>query len=84
MSVELQRRLSAALRKDRKGSHSMKITVNPTVLDRLRREDEQTLVEMEHKFHGHLTFVSDPHFHMEEFTITNEQTAQVVYSSVDN
>jgi ribonuclease G len=83
MSVELQRRLSAALRKDRKGIHSMKITVNPTVLDRLRREDEQTLIEMERKFNGHLTFVSDPHFHMEEFTITNEQSGQTVYSSVE-
>jgi ribonuclease G len=83
MSVELQRRLSAALRKD-KGAHSMKITVNPTVLDRLRREDEETLIAMEKKFHGHLTFVSDPHFHMEEFTITNESSKKVVYSSVEN
>jgi ribonuclease G len=80
MSVELQRRLSAALRKD-KGAHSMKITVNPTVLNRLRREDEETLVDMEKKFHGHLTFVSDPNFHMEEFTITNEETNRVVYTS---
>lgn len=84
MSVELQRRLSAALRKDRKGSHAMKITVNPAVLDRLRREDEETLIAMEKKFQGHLTFVSDPHLHIEEFTITNEQTKQVVFSSVEN
>lgn len=83
MSVELQRRLSAALRKD-KGAHNMKITVNPTVLDRLRREDEQTLIDMEKKFHGHLTFVSDPHFHMEEFSITNEETNRVMYSCVEN
>ncbi len=83
MSVELQRRLSAALRRDRKGAHSMKITVNPMVLDRLRKEDEQALIDMEKKFHGHLTFVSDPHFHMEEFSITNEEKGKVVYSSVD-
>lgn len=83
MSVELQRRLSAALRKD-KGAHNMKISVNPTVLDRLRREDEEMLVAMEQKFHGHLTFMSDPHFHMEEFTITNEETKKVIYSSVEN
>ena len=83
MSVELQRRLSAALRKDH-GAHSMKITVNPTVLDRLRKEDEKTLIEMEKKFHGHLTFVSDPHFHMEEFSITNEESQKIVYSSIEN
>ncbi|MFA5687950.1 MAG: Rne/Rng family ribonuclease [Kiritimatiellales bacterium] len=84
MSVELQRRLSAALRKDRKGLHSMKVAVNPKVLERLRREDEEALVDMEKKFNGHLTFVSDPSFHMEEFTITNDQTNQVVYSSIEN
>lgn len=84
MSVELQRRLSAALRKDRKGAHSMKITVNPTVLERLRREDEETLIAMEKKFHGHLTFVSDHNFHMEAFTITNETDGKIVYSSVDD
>lgn len=82
MSVELQRRLSAALRKNR-GAHAMKITVNPTVLDRLRREDEQALIAMEKKFQGHLTFVADPHFHTEEFTITNEETNRVVYASSD-
>ena len=83
MSVALQRRLSYALRKD-KGAHSMKITVNPTVLDRLRREDEKTLIDMEKKFQGHLTFVADSHFHMEEFSITNDQTNKVIYSSVEN
>ncbi len=83
MSVELQRRLSAALRRDRKGIHSMKITVNPGVLKRLRREDEKALIDMEKEFHGHLTFVSDPHFHMEEFTITDEKTNRVVYSSFE-
>jgi len=83
MSVELQRRLSAALRKN-KGAHSMKITVNPNVLERLRKEDEQTLVDMEKKFHGHLTFVADGHFHMEEFTITNEENNRVIYASTDN
>jgi len=80
MSVELQRRLSVALRKN-KGAHAMKISVNQIVLDRLRREDEQALIAMEKKFQGHLTFVADPHLHMEEFNITNEETKRVVYSS---
>ncbi|MBM4152628.1 MAG: ribonuclease E/G, partial [Kiritimatiellaceae bacterium] len=84
MSVELQRRLSAALRKDRKGLHSMKVTVNPVVLDRLRHDDEKTLIALEKKFQGHLTFVSDVHLHMEAFTITNEQTHQIVYSSIES
>ena len=83
MSVELQRRLSAALRKN-KGVHSMKITVNPTILTRLRNEDEQALIDMEKKFQGHLTFVADPNFHMDEFSITNEENGRLIFSSVEN
>jgi len=62
----------------------MRITVNPAVLDRLRKEDEAALVALEQKFDGHLTFVSDSHFHMEEFTITNDETGQQLFTSVEN
>ena len=83
MSVEIQRRVSEGMRKDRNGTHSMRVTVNPKVLDRLRQEDEQELIELEEQFHGHLTFVSDSHFHMEEFTITNDDNGRVLFSSVE-
>ena len=84
MSVEIQRRVSECMRKDRIGTHSMRITVNPTVLDRLRKEDESALVELEQKFDGHLTFVSDAHFHMEEFSITNDDNGKVLFSSIES
>ncbi len=84
MSVEIQRRVSECMRKDRGGTHSMRITVNPQVLERLRKEDEQALIEMEEKFHGHLTFVSDGHFHIEEFTITNDDNGKILFSSVES
>ena len=72
------------MRKDRNGTHSMRITVNPQVLDRLRKEDEQALIDMEQKFSGHLTFVSDAHFHIEEFTITNDDNGKILFSSIES
>jgi ribonuclease G len=84
MSVEIQRRVSESMRKDRNGTHSMRITVNPQVLDRLRKEDEQALLDMEQQFEGHLTFVSDSHFHVEEFTITNDDNGKVLFSSIES
>jgi hypothetical protein len=58
--------------------------VSRSSLDRLRKEDEAALVELEQKFDGHLTFVSDAHFHMEEFTITNDDNGKVLYTSVES
>ena len=84
MSVEIQRRVSESMRKDRNGTHSMRITVNPQVLDRLRKEDEQALIDMEQQFQGHLTFVSDSHFHIEEFTITNDDNGRILFSSIES
>lgn len=83
MSVEIQRRISALLR-DERATHSLKITVNPKVLLRFRREDERALLELEDKFSGHLTFVADPHFHMEEFTIANEGDGKVLYKTAEH
>ncbi|MFC1467557.1 ribonuclease E/G [Verrucomicrobiota bacterium] len=83
MSVEIQRRVSALLR-DERATHNLKITVNPKVLLRFRREDEQSLLELEDKFHGHLTFVADPHFHMEEFTIASEDNGKVLYKTAEH
>ena len=55
----------------------------PLVLDRLRKEDEQALIEMEKEFEGHITFVSDGHFHIEEFTITNDDNGKVLFTSAE-
>jgi len=84
MSVEIQRRVGECMRKDRGGTHAMRVTVNPAVLDRLRKEDEAALIELEREFRGHLTFVSDSHYHMEEFSITNEETGKILFSSMES
>ena len=82
MSVEVQRRISEVMRRhhaDKEGL-PLKIAVNPTVMERLRKEDEVVLVELEHKFGGRLTFMADPNMHMEEFVISNAQTGEELYA----
>jgi ribonuclease G len=85
MSVEVQRHLSATMRKHRKVAKSLRlqVSVHPTVLDRLRAEDEGFLLEMQKEFGGQFSFRSDPTKHMEFFCIRNEETGEILYSSVE-
>ncbi len=86
MSVEIQRRITEIMRRLRKDNEGipLKIIINPTVLDRLRKEDEALLVDIEKKFGRRLTFVADPNMHLEDFTISNGSTNEKLYSSVDH
>ncbi len=68
MSVELQRALHRVMRNNTE-VHEVKVVVHPHVLDRLRTEDEELLVDIERKYAGRLTFRSDPAMHHEKFTI---------------
>src|SRR5215468_2881534 len=75
MSVELQRALHSLMRQN-PGVHDVRVIVNPEVLNRLKTEDEELLVEIERKYEGRLTFRSDPTYHHEKFLIldgTNNQ-----------
>jgi ribonuclease G len=68
MSVELQRSLHTILRAN-PDVHEVKVIVHPHLLNRLRTEDEELLVEIERRYEGRLTFRSDPALHHEKFTI---------------
>ena len=59
MSVELQRALHQTLRRY-PDVHELKVIVNPHVLQRLRSEDEELLIEIERKYAGRLTFRGRP------------------------
>jgi ribonuclease G len=85
MSVDIQRQISSAIRKHRKdgGNKDLQIVVHPTVMERLRKEDEQFLLDLESRFGGHLGFKSDPSRHMEYFSISNPATGEVYYSTSD-
>ena len=74
MSVELQRALHQVMKKYQDTIHEVKIIVHPHVMERLRSEDEELLVEIERKYAGRLTFRSDPTFHHEKFSITDANT----------
>src|ERR1044072_1334933 len=83
MSVEIQRKLSEILKKRSRdeSDFQLRIVVNPTVLDRLRTEDENLLKDMEKRYFVKLTFRPEPALHAEQFKIvnvtTNEELASV-------
>lgn len=84
MSVEIQRRLLAIMRThQQEASHglSLRITVHPTILNRLREEDEALLLQMQEQFKGRLTFRADPARHMEEITVVNSETGEELFSN---
>ncbi|MFU8780568.1 MAG: Rne/Rng family ribonuclease [Kiritimatiellia bacterium] len=86
VSVEIQRQLASVMRRHRgrNAIPNLQIVLHPTVLDRLRREDEDFLVEMENKFNGRLVFRSDPARHVEFFAILNAENNEVLYARKDS
>lgn len=83
MSVEIQRKLQEILKRRTRDENDfqLRIVVHPTVLERLRTEDEKHLIEMEKRYFGKLSFRADPGMHAEQFKIqnvaTNEELASV-------
>ncbi|MDX1953813.1 MAG: Rne/Rng family ribonuclease [Verrucomicrobiota bacterium] len=73
MSVEIQRKLGEILRKRQRdeSDFELRIFVNPSVLQRLRSEDEQLIIEMEKRYYGKLSFRGDEELHTEQFRIVN-------------
>ena len=78
MSVEIQRKLAEILKKRSRdeSDFQLRIVVHPTVLERLRTEDEKLLIEMEKKYFGKLSFRADPGMHAEQFKIVNVVSAE--------
>ena len=76
MSVEIQRKLQEILKKRTRDENDfqLRIVVHPTVLDRLRTEDEKHLIEMEKRYFGKLSFRADTGMHAEQFKIVNVET----------
>ncbi|MBI2438333.1 MAG: Rne/Rng family ribonuclease [Lentisphaerae bacterium] len=87
MSVEIQRQILAILRKyqlENKEVPELRITVNPTILKRLREEDEALLLDMQEKFKGRLSFRAESAWHMEEITIVNAATGAELYANAEH
>lgn len=81
LSVDIQRQVAAIMRKSQyaPGATELQILVAPSVMDRLRNEDEQMLVEMQRRYGGHLTFKSEVARHPESFAILNRE-GKVLYA----
>jgi ribonuclease G len=82
MSVEIQRKLQEILKKRMRDENDfqLRIVVHPTVLDRLRTEDEKHLIEMEKRYFGKLSFRADTGMHAEQFKIVNVDTNEELAS----
>jgi ribonuclease G len=82
MSVEIQRKLQEILKKRTRDEtdFQLRIVVNPTVLERLRTEDEKHLIEMEKRYFGKLSFRADSGMHAEQFKIVNVENNEELAS----
>ena len=58
----------------------LRIVVHPSVLERLRTEDEKLLIEMEKRYFGKLSFRADSTCHAEQFKIINAVTNEELVS----
>jgi ribonuclease G len=75
MSVEIQRALTRVMRLH-PGVREVRVLLNAEVLDRLKKEDEEILIDLERKFQGRLSFRVNPKFHFEEFKLVNALTEE--------
>ncbi len=85
LSVDIQRQVGALMRKGilEHRAIDLQVIVAPSVLDRLRKEDEAFLVELQKRYTGRLSFKSEMYRHPESFSIIDGTTAQVLYSVGD-
>jgi ribonuclease G len=85
ISVEIQRQITSILRrfKPKIGENgqpdtglTIRVMLNPTVLERLRSEDESLLIDIERLYDVKLSFRADVSYHMENFRLINAITGE--------
>ena len=83
ISVEIQRQITSILRRlkpkleengQAENGLTIRVMLNPTVLERLRSEDESLLVDIERLYDVKLSFRADVSYHMENFRLVNAVT----------
>lgn len=82
LSVDIQRQIVAVMRKchaDKK-EVDLQVLVAPSVLERLRNEDEALLVQLQSQYDRKLAFKSEPFRHPESFQILDATSGKVLYS----
>jgi ribonuclease G len=73
LSLEIQRTISRVARQN-PNIHEYRLIVSPILLDRLRRMDEDSLIELERRLAIRLAFRSDPNLHPEQYKILDAAT----------
>ena len=77
MSVEIQRRLTAILQRGRPDHKNLMVVVHPDVMQRLRSEDGNLLVDLERRFEARLTFRTDASYRREQFMVANSSGEEI-------
>ena len=81
VSVKIQRQIGTIIRKRKAQGREedLVILVAPAILDRMRREDEAIMVDLQREYGGHLSFRSEPLRHPETFEIKTA-AGEILYS----
>jgi ribonuclease G len=76
LSVEIQRKLMAIMKARPRDDSDFQIRIHthPSVLERMRSQDERLLIELEKRFYAKLTFRPEAGFHTEQWRIVNAMT----------
>ncbi|MEM9444214.1 MAG: Rne/Rng family ribonuclease [Verrucomicrobiota bacterium] len=77
ISVELQRDIGRVFSKN-KDIHELRILVHPEIMNRLRKEDQELLVDLERKYESRLAFRTDNKVFIEEYKIINGHTEEEI------
>ncbi len=78
MSVEIQRRIAAIFARHGERLSEIVIIVHPDVMERLRTQDGELLVDLERRHNARLAFRSDPTFHREQVVIADPETQKEI------
>lgn len=89
MSVDIQRKLGEIIKKrdklekrrEQESDFNLRVNVHPSVLDRLRNEDEDIFIDMEKRYLVKISFRAEKRMHPEEFEVydasSNKRLAKV-------
>ena len=87
MSVDIQRKLGEIIKKrdqfeqrrEQESDFNLRVNVHPTVLERLRNEDEDIFIDMEKRYLVKISFRAEENMHQEEFEVydANNNTSLV-------
>lgn len=85
VSVKIQRQIASVMRMCREEGkeQDLVVLIAPSVLDRMKHEDEAIMVELQQGYKGKLSFRSEPLRHPETFEIRSS-TGQQLYVSHEN